>query len=861
MPEIPSIQTNFTAGELSPRLVGRTDLAKYANGLAEQQNFLTQKHGGLMRRSGCRFVAEVKDSSKATRLIDFTFSVNQTYAIELGDLYMRFYRNKGRLQHGFLHTVTGGTWTSSVATITVTPNLVDIAVGDEISVRNIVSSGTNTTDRYNGVFIVTAIPAINQISYALTVDPGSWVSGGTVVETTGTIPTEIVSPYAQADLALVKLIQSADVMWLTHPKYQPRTLRRLAGADSDSDVWRIAAFDTRDGPYMGINSVAAATISMTSAAAGAMSTVSASVAAKAEINGGRGFEATDVGRLMTWRIVDTWSWGTITTVTHPRSAIVTMKTATAAASTDVWRMGSWSTTTGFPRCATLHKSRLWFAATNTEPQTHWGSGVGVFDSYEDFTRQGTTEGDVLDDHAIFYTIDDDRVNTIFWLASEARGLAIFTNGGGFIGAATDPFDPITPLTYTVSRQITDGVAEQASPQQASAVILFVKSGERKLLEFVFRFEADRYVAPDLTLLSEHISIGGIKETAFQSEPDNVVWAVRQDGTLLGLTYERPEDVVGWHRHVVGGTLAGEARPLVESITVIRDGADDLLWLIAKRTINGATKRYVEFMEPLFPDDAPMEDAFYVDSGLTLFSSVAISNATKTTPVVVTTAISHPFSNGQRIRVRDVKGMTQINDKSFLIADVTATTFKLKTLEGADVDGTGYGTYISSGTAAAEVTLILGLSHLAGETVAILANGAQEANKVVSGGGGITLDVPASLVHVGLPFKSRGRTMPIVPKASFETRGATMRPNKSLVFLNRSAGGRLGSHTDEYEKLDSMTLRQPETPMGSGPPIFTGSLRMPVPGRSADHVSIVVETEDPLPLNVLSLITKLEVSDV
>ena len=104
-------------------------------------------------------------------------------------------------------------------------------------------------------------------------------------------------------------------------------------------------------------------------------------------------------------------------------------------------------------------------------------------------------------------------------------------------------------------------------------------------------------------------------------------------------------------------------------------------------------------------------------------------------------------------------------------------------------------------------------------------------------------------------------MPIVPKASFETRGATMRPNKSLVFLNRSAGGRLGSHTDEYEKLDSMTLRQPETPMGSGPPIFTGSLRMPVPGRSADHVSIVVETEDPLPLNVLSLITKLEVSDV
>jgi len=92
------IQTNLTAGELSPLLALRVDFGKYANGVAAQENYLNLPQGGVTRRDGTAFVAEVKDSTKATRLIPFEFSTTQAYILEVGDQYMRFYRDNGRIE-------------------------------------------------------------------------------------------------------------------------------------------------------------------------------------------------------------------------------------------------------------------------------------------------------------------------------------------------------------------------------------------------------------------------------------------------------------------------------------------------------------------------------------------------------------------------------------------------------------------------------------------------------------------------------------------------------------------------------------------------------------------------------------------
>ena len=95
MPRQTVAYTNFTAGQLSPRLDGRTDLSKYYNGAKQLTNFTIQPHGGATRRPGTRFIHEVKSSSAAVRLIPFEFSTVQTYVMEFGNQYIRFYKDKG----------------------------------------------------------------------------------------------------------------------------------------------------------------------------------------------------------------------------------------------------------------------------------------------------------------------------------------------------------------------------------------------------------------------------------------------------------------------------------------------------------------------------------------------------------------------------------------------------------------------------------------------------------------------------------------------------------------------------------------------------------------------------------------------
>ena len=92
--------TNFTAGELSPRLDGRNDLSKYPSGCKTLENFIVYPHGSAARRSGTQFISEVKTSANKTRLVPFEFSTTQTYILEFGNQYIRIYKDTGQVQSG-----------------------------------------------------------------------------------------------------------------------------------------------------------------------------------------------------------------------------------------------------------------------------------------------------------------------------------------------------------------------------------------------------------------------------------------------------------------------------------------------------------------------------------------------------------------------------------------------------------------------------------------------------------------------------------------------------------------------------------------------------------------------------------------
>jgi len=252
----------------------------------------------------------------------------------------------------------------------------------------------------------------------------------------------------------------------------------------------------------------------------------------------------------------------------------------AAAGTWTLEVAAWSVERGYPSAITFHEGRLVFGGTLARPQTVWGSVSGDFENL----AVGTQGGDAYE-----FGIAANKVNNIRWLLP-SRVLLVGTKGGEF--RVTGGADlPITPTNVDAKSETAYG-SNFVNPMRVSSAILFVQRSGRKLRELAFSLDFDSYVAPDLTVLAEHMFPQGktIEEMDFQQDPDPILWVVRSDGVLCGLSYDRSNDVVGWHRHPTDGA--------VESVCVIPhpDGDREQVWLIVRRTINGATKRYVEYLD-------------------------------------------------------------------------------------------------------------------------------------------------------------------------------------------------------------------------------------------------------------------------
>lgn len=528
MPRVTHVQTNFTGGEWTPRLVGRTDISKYQNACLKLDNFIVQPHGGIIRRSGTRFVKETKFSDRKFRLIPFTFSNEQSYVIEFGNLYIRLYRDRGRLEP--------------------TP--------------------------------------------------------GTALE--------FVSPFGEACLPNISYTQSADILYLVESDVKPQELQRLADTD-----WQFVDFDFTDGPYLVQN-----TTTTTLNPSGTTGSITIVASSATGINGGDGFLESDVGRLIRLKTAGTQGYVEITAVTDSLNVTALVKeTLGGTSATADWRLGAWSDTTGWPRAVEFHQERLWFGGTRTQPQTLWGSVVGDFTNFQPSAADST----VSDDDGVTFTLSDDRVNNIRWIVSALKGLIVGTSDGEFQLQSTGAFDPITPTNISANRQTAYGSRLNVTPYVVDGTVLFIQRDGRRVREFAFSFNLDQFVARDVTLLAEHITTSKIVQSAYQSSPEPIYWAVLEGGLLVGMTYLRQQEVVAWHNNPVGGSFQG-GNAVVETVAVIPDDPYDLLWVGVKRTINGVTKRFVEFVEDRFDIGEVKEDAFYVDSGLTFSgaSSTVIS---------------------------------------------------------------------------------------------------------------------------------------------------------------------------------------------------------------------------------------------
>jgi hypothetical protein len=565
------IQQSFNAGELSKLLFARSDVAKYKNGLEVCYNAKPLIQGAWKNRSGTYYVAGVKTNAKSTRIVRFEFSTTQAYIIEFGDLYCRFYMDHGQIAVSGVAAYNGAT---------------NYVIGDLVS-----SAGVNY---YCIAATVGNAPPNATYWYALT---------GTIYE----IPT----PYVEADLFELSFTQSADVLYIAHQSYAPRKLSRTAHTD-----WTLTTIDFLDGPYLPTN---AGTTTFT--LSGTTGSVTVTASAITGINNNTGFQTTDVGRLIRWKDpAGNWTWLQITARTNTTVVTATIRgpNASAATATINWRLGVWSDTTGYPGTVAFFEDRLFWGGSTDYPQRLDGSKSG---DYENYAPTGT-DGTVAADNAVAFTLNAGTVNVIRWMVDNEKGLLVGTVGGEWLVRPSTQSEALSPTNIKAAQSDSKG-SKQIQAIKAGRATLFVQRAGRKLRELAYVFEVDGFRAPDLTPLAEHITRGGLGELVYQQEPHSVVWSVRGDGALVGLTYERDQDVLGWHWHEIAGSF-GSGIAVVESIAGIPEpnGTYDELWLIVKRTINGATVRHIEYMKKDFEEEDDVEDAFFVDSGLTYSGAAA-----------------------------------------------------------------------------------------------------------------------------------------------------------------------------------------------------------------------------------------------
>jgi hypothetical protein len=439
-------------------------------------------------------------------------------------------------------------------------------------------------------------------------------------------------------------------------------------------------------------------------------------------------------------------------------------------------MGVWSDTTGWPTCSAFYEDRLYFADATLYPQRFDGSNVGQYSSF----APSATDGTVSSSNSVSGLLNSDDVNAIQWMAPHDKGLLIGTTRSEWLVRATNQGEAITPTNITYKIQTSPGSANVA-PVRAARTELFVQRGGRKLREMAFRWEVDGFMTPDLAQLAEHITAPSITALAYQEQPQAIVWAVRSDGVLLGMTYDRDAGVIAWHRHELGGSSSvdGLDVPLVTSLAVVVDPTQthDELYAIVNRYINGGTKRYVEYMSSIWASGDVQEDAFYVDCG-------AVSLASST-------------------------------------------------------------------------TIVEGLWHLEGETLATYIDGTRQPDVTVTNGT-VTLASPGTIKTLGYGYSSDGQTMPLEGGSQDgSAQGKTKKISRLGIWLLDTLGLKYGPDADT---LTELIVRQWGDLYGVATPLFTGVVRERFEGDYDKLGQVYWRADGPFPANVLAVMPQFEVSD-
>ena len=724
------ILTNFTSGELSPRLNGRIDMDKYYNGASLINNFQVLMHGGLVKRPGTRFIREIKTSTgsnSGARLVPFVFSKTQAYILEFGHNYLRFYKDEG------------------------------------------------------------------------------------IIVSSGTTPYEISTTYTAAQIDGIEFVQSADVLYLVHESHPPRKLSRTGHT-----AWTISDVDFVDGPYNNTNIT-----STTVYASG--TTGSVTVTASSSI-----FTANDVGRWIRMKSPDKWGAAEITgyssgtSVTATVHADFAIENSGSGNATKDWRLGAFYTG-NYPTKVTFFEERLFYANTNTHPNTVWGSSTSDFDTYSPTDRDAAVNAD----NSLTFTLSTDQVNQITGMYG-GRYLHIFTKDGTFNLSSGSATQGLTATTVQVVNETKDGAADKRVIP-ASKSTLYIGKNKKRVREFAYNIDYDSFTSPDMSVLSEHLGFGNFEEAYFQTYPNMVLWIRRADGKLIGFTYYRAQEVLAWHQHSIGG--------IKDSCTIT---VTDYGNIAAGKTLkftksDGSTVTFTSITTGTAGTNqfkTETNNNTTADNIYTAINAHADFVVANPAANVVTVRETNPKGPLLKVESTDTVRLATTNQSGSIVKslavipgvnDAADTLYMIveRTINGAvkqyvefmeqeyreangDTEADQF--FVDSGLtySGGSTSTLTGLSHLEGEVVAVLNNGAVESRKTVSSGA-ITLTNPTTKCHVGLPFTAELESVNVEPRSQYgTTQGKRGRIDKAIFRVFETPALKAGPTSTSVEVVPFRT---------------------------------------------------------
>jgi len=883
----------------------RVDLARYAEALKTCRNFFVRATGGISNRAGLQYVATLNPDSEGL-LVPFVFSTEQAYMLVFQEESIQVFANGA-----FVDSTAPPLTVTNVEIVTesisplryrrkiTTSGAHGLIVGQQITISGINGSGDYAFSGATTVIEVTSSTSF-KFGKELTSISGSYVSGGSVVYS-----VTITTDYQSDDLASIRYTQSADVMTLVHKDYVPSEFAR-----TDATAFTFGEItDFTEGPFLDFDDN---NVTMTSSAAtgtGVTLTASAAVFNSGHVGSLIRIDLKDVSGIQPWEASKLLAAagdnplnkfrrslekvyrcvtnevasgdGTYTGTIRPShdegveadgdgnpitnlaaragvnwqyehvfygiaritAVAVNGLTATAnvihhipvvsPATTTVWAFGAWSEDQGYPSVVTYYGDRLVFANTPQQPQTQWASKVG---EYHDFGESSP----LVDDDSIAQTLNARQANPILEMVPLEQ-LVSLTPSSSWATPARG--EALTPTTIGFYKQSHKGSASRRAIEVGDEGALHVARGSTKLYELTYAFNRDKYGGNELTVLSRHLfgPTRYIVDMDYSEEPHGILWLVRSDGALIGLTYLPEQQVVGWHRHDTDGFF--------ERVCVIPEDGRDAVYVIVRRTVGGATVRYLERMANREIED--QVDGFFVDSGLTYDGR----NATATT-ITVTGA---SYEGGEDVTVTasavlfssdDVGDAILFEDARIIITGWTGGTIVTGQLQ-TPLPAALQAIATTEWTFARDS--FSGLDHLEGAAVTICADGAVLDQQVVTDGQ-VTIANPAGVVHIGLPYTAEAELLDVTIFGAAET----VRDRKKIipmatVVVQDTVGLKVGPDSSNMETLAVRVDEYYTDPTAALSGVATGYML----NTWNDNGRLILRQDDPLPATILAVIPKVE----